>query len=127
MYVCTYIPIYTYIYIYLYIHTYICINVCSQNTAKTVHDSTKNFGPPYSPFSCGVQYQVSFKSGNEKNYLKNQFPIQSSTLREYLINANKLSGIIRWSHLFLFFEMIFFHQPLSQREPNGFTGHLVLS
>ena len=40
--------------------------VCSRNTAKTVHDSTKILGPPHSPFACGVQYQVSFKSGNEK-------------------------------------------------------------
>ena len=40
--------------------------VCSRNTAKTVHDRAKILGPPYSPFSCGVQYQVSFKSGNEK-------------------------------------------------------------
>ena len=40
--------------------------VRSCNTAKTEHDSAKIFGPPYSPFSCSVQYQVSFKSGNEK-------------------------------------------------------------
>ena len=72
-----------------------------------------------------AQYQVSFKSGNEKKLLKNQFPIQSSTLQENLINANNLSGIVRWSYLFFFLEMIFFYQPLSQREPNGFTGHLV--
>ena len=43
---------------------YVCI--CSRNTAKTVHDSTNILGPPYSPSSCGVQYQVSLKSGNEK-------------------------------------------------------------
>ena len=176
-----------------------------------VHYNAKIFGPPYSPFSCGVQYKVSFKSGNEKiikksipdsvkyslglfdqckqpqwysslelsflfflemifcmncchngnptgswvvqyipktlilyvcmyvpeiqpkrytiaqkfqchlthhspavcsikfrsnwetkKLLKNQFPIQSSTLREYLINANNLSGIVRWSYLFVF-------------------------
>ena len=49
---------------------YVCVYVCSQNTAKTVRDSAKILGPPYSPFSCGVQYQVLFKSGNEKKYLK---------------------------------------------------------
>ena len=81
--------------------------VCSQNTAKMVHDSAKFLGSPYSPFSCGVQYHVSFKSGNEKNYLKNQFPIQSSPLRENLINANNLSGIVRWSYLFIFFLKLF--------------------
>ena len=48
--------------------------VCSQNTAKTVHDSTKISGPPYSTFACGVQYQVSFKSGNERNYFKKSIP-----------------------------------------------------
>ena len=52
--------------------------VCSQNTAKAVHESAKILGPHYSPFACGVQYQVSFKSGNEKKIFKNQFLIQSS-------------------------------------------------
>ena len=50
----------------MYACMYVCMYVCSQNTAKTVHDSAKNFSPPYSPFACAVQYQVSFKSGNEK-------------------------------------------------------------
>ena len=45
---------------------YVCMYVCSRNTAKTVQDSTKFFSPPYSPFSCGVQCQVSLKSSNEK-------------------------------------------------------------
>ena len=36
-----------------------------RNTAKTIHVIAKIFGPPKSPFSCGVQYQVSLKSGNE--------------------------------------------------------------
>ena len=85
--------------------------------------SAKVLGPLYSPFSCGVQYQVSLKSGNEK-IIKNQFPIQSSTLWENLINANNVSGIVRWSYLFFLFEM-FFYQPLSQWEPNGLMGHLV--
>ena len=74
--------------------------VCSRNPAKTVHDSANILGPPYSPFSCGVQYQVSLKLGNEK-IIKNIFPIQSSTLRENLINANNHSGIVCWSYLFL--------------------------
>ena len=78
-----------------------CMYVCSRNTAKTVHDSTKILGPPYSPFAYGVQYQVSFKSGNKKNY-KKQFLIQSSTLQENLINANNLSGIVHWSYLVFF-------------------------
>ena len=52
---------------YLYItKTIVCMDVCSRNTAKTVNVSAKIFGPPYSPFTCGVQYQVSLKSGNEK-------------------------------------------------------------
>ena len=55
-------------YVRMYIYMYVCMYICSRNTAKTVHDSAKIFGPPYSPFSCGVQYQVLFKSGNEKNY-----------------------------------------------------------
>jgi len=43
-----------------------------------------------------------------------------------LINANNLSGIVRWSYLVLFsLNDFFFHQPLSQREPSGFTGRLV--
>ena len=45
---------------------YVCMYECFWNTAKTLHDSAKILGPPYSPFSCDVQYQVSFKSGNEK-------------------------------------------------------------
>ena len=57
-------------YIYLYITKtlimYVCMYVCSRNTAKTVHDSAKIFSPPYSSFSYGVRYEVSFKSGNEK-------------------------------------------------------------
>ena len=52
---------------------YVCMYVCSRNTAKTVHDSTKILGPPYSPFSCGVQYQVLSKSGNEK-FIKKSSP-----------------------------------------------------
>ena len=82
-----------YLYITKTLILYICMYVCSRNTAKTA---------PYSTFSCGVQYQVSFKSDNEKNILKNQFPIQSSPLREYSINANNLSSIVRWSYLFFF-------------------------
>ena len=78
-----------------------CMYVCSRNTAKTVHDSAKILGPPYSPYACSVQYRF-LQIGQRKNYLKNQFPIQSSTLREYLINANNLSGIVRWSYLFFF-------------------------
>ena len=54
-------------------------------------------------------------------FLNNQFLIQSSTLREYLINAKNLSGIVRWSYLFFFLEMIFF----INRCHNGFTGRLV--
>ena len=49
----------------MYVRT-VCMYECSRNTAKTVHDSAKFLGPPYSPFAYGVQYQVSFKSGNEK-------------------------------------------------------------
>jgi len=58
----------TIIYILLKLSTciYVCMYVCSRNTAKTVHDSAKILGPPNSPFSCGVQYQVLFKSGNKK-------------------------------------------------------------
>ena len=48
--------------------------VCSRNTAKTVHDSANILGPPYSPFACGVQYQVSFKSDNEKKITKKSIP-----------------------------------------------------
>jgi len=94
--------------IYLYITTTFIMYVCSRNTAKTVHDRAKILGPPYSSFTCGVQYQVSLKSGNEK-IIKNQFPIQSSTVQENLINANNLSGIVRWSYLFFFsfFEIFF--------------------
>ena len=50
----------------LYICIYVCMYVCSQNTSKMVHESTKLFGPPYSTFACGVQYQVSLKLGNKK-------------------------------------------------------------
>ena len=50
-----------------------------------------------------------------KKILKNQFPIRSSTLREYLINANNLSGIVRWSYLVCFFEMMFLSTALTTR------------
>ena len=101
----------------LYVCMYVCMYVCSRNAAKTVHDSANFLGPPYSPFSCSVQYQVSFKSGKD---LKNQFPIQSSTLREYLINANNLSGIIRWSYLLFFcLEIIFFINRCHNGNPTG--------
>ena len=73
---------------------------------RTIISST--FFSPLFFFHIDAQYQVSFKSDNEKNYLKNQFPNQSSTLREYLINVNNLSGIVRWSYLFFFFLKWFF-------------------
>ena len=88
---------------------------------RTIISSTF-FSPLFFFLHIDAQYQVSLKSGNKKNILKNQFPIQSNTLQENLINANNLSGIVSWSYLYLFFFNDFFYQPLSQREPNGFTG-----
>ena len=56
---------------------------------------------------CAVSSFVQI--GRRKKLLKNQFLIQSSTLRENLINANNLSGIVRWSYRFYFLlEMIYF-------------------
>ena len=81
----------------------------------------------FSVFFFTLTWNIKFRSNRAtKKSKKKSIPDSgSSILRDYLINAN-LSGIVRWSYLFFFFLMIFFfNQPLSQREPNGFTGRLV--
>ena len=80
--------------------------VCSQNTGKTVHDSTIIFRATLLTILLRCAVSSFVQIGQQKILLKNQFPIQSSSLRENLINANNLSGIVRWSYLF-FFEIIF--------------------
>ena len=84
--------------------------VCSRNTAKPVQDGAKNFSPPYSPFSCGVQCQVSFKSGNEKKLLKNQFPISVKySLGEFdQCKQPQRYSSLELSFCFVFLEIIYF-------------------
>ena len=80
-------------------------------------------------FHSEAKYQVSFKSGNEKKikklipdsvkYSSGEFDQCKQPQRYRLLELPCL--------FFCFFWNDFFYQPLSQREPNGFTGHLVMS
>ena len=91
----------------IYITKTLILYVCSENTAKTVHDSANICVTLLTiRLRCAVSSFVQI--GQRKKLLKNQFPIQSSTLQENLINANNLSGVVRWSYLCFFLEMIFF-------------------
>ena len=53
----------------------------------------------HSPAVCSIKFR---ENPATKKLLKNQFPIESSTLQWNLINAKNLSGIVRWSYLFFF-------------------------
>ena len=88
--------------------------VCSQNTAKTVHDSANIFGPPYSPFSCGVQFQVSFKSGNEK-IMKKSIP---DSVKYSLGEFDQCKQLQRYSSL----EISFFYPPPTNEVGGGYRN-----
>ena len=50
----------------------------------------------HSPAVCSIKFRSNRAT---KKLLKNQFPIQSSTLRQNLTNADNLTGIVCWSYL----------------------------
>ena len=115
-----------YIYIYIYYKNspfecmYVCMYVCmfpkySQNSTR----QRKNVRATLLTILLRCAISSFFQIGQRKKLLKNQFPIQSSTLRENLINANNLSGIVCWSYLFFFLEMIFFINCYNNGNPTG--------
>ena len=99
-----------------YITKILILYVCmfpkySQNSTR----QRKNFQPTLLTILLRGAVSSFVQIGQRKKILKNQFPIQSSTLRENLINANNLSGIVRWSYLFF----IFWNDFLINRCHNG--------